>query len=491
MHRIHSITRGILTVLLLLCLSMMSSGQDISNYELVSQDDVFPRALDEAAERIGFDQSLPQLDCGVEYIRRQHGEDVVYRRGPIDLHQSTLHESTVQGSSRRGKQPAASDSRHQVFHGGLLVDLPRAGETDQDLPLAPRSYRYMLRAALLPIRYEDATLHAEVLLERAVVSVEHDRLIVHGSEVFSRTVALQGNLPLKFDLPSWDASLPEGGSAVPTSLQEAVLITLELPRHFGLPENLPDPFSERTLLTYAVPKPSLVRLSIRIEDEELLLEEGKREPGTYEFVWNAGDYPDDDYTAVLTATDIQGRELFRDERKMVKSREAPNWTGERLFVIRQGQQGLVAGVESGVAFQFPVDDAQAMRNMLTHAVFRLGYRFSQTWEAGILVGQEAFHEIPGPEVDIDRIPEYGGVVGYTYGYAGSYLRWTLASSFIRPYVELGVGLSGEALLTQTAIGVKAELMPHLEVYLSPVAMFHLKTAVSRKLGFHYGMNVRF
>lgn len=485
-----SIATGTLTILLLLCLSSPSTGQDISAYELISRDDVFPRELRAAAERIGLSQTLPKLDCGVEYIRRQNGEDVVYRRGPIDLHQSSLY-GTERDAGGRGKQPAASDSRGQVFQGGLLVDLPRAGETDQELPLAPRSYRYMLRTALVPISYKDAILTAEVLLERAVVSIEHDRLIVHGSEVFSRTVELQGNLPLKFDLPSWEASLPDGGAAVPTSLQEAVLITLEIPRHFGLPENLPEPFAERTLLTYAVPKPSVVRLTIRIKDEELLIDEGRREPGTYEYVWNADDLPDDEYTAVFTATDTQGKELFRDERRMVKAHNAPNWTGKQPAIVRRAHNGLVAGVESGMAYQLPADEARALRNMLTHAVFRLGYRFSPSWEAGILIGQEAFHEKPGPEVDIDRISDYGGVVGYTYGYAGSYLRWTLAPAFIQPYVEMGVGLSSAALLPLVSVGVKAELIPRLEVYLGSVAMFHLKTVVSKKLGFHYGLNVRF
>ncbi|MBR9977319.1 MAG: hypothetical protein KFH87_04455 [Bacteroidetes bacterium] len=485
-----TIATGTLTILLLLSLYSPSAGQDIYAYELVARDDVFSRELSAAAERSSLSQTLPKLDCAVEYIRRQNGEDVVYRRGPIDLHQSSLHGADPD-AGRRGKQPASSDSRGQVFQGGLLVDLPRAGETDQELPLAPRSYRYMLRTALVPISYKDALLTAEVLLERAVVSIEDDRLIVHGSEVFSRTVELQGNLPLKFDLPSWDASLPEGGAAVPTSLQEAVLITLEIPRHFGLPENLPEPFAARTLLTYAIPKPSVVRLSIRIRDEELLIDEGRREPGTYEYVWNANDLPDDEYTAVFTATDTQGKELFRDERRMVKTHDARNWTGERPAIVRSIHNGFMAGVESGVAYQLPADEARALSNMLTHAVFRLGYRFSASWEAGLLIGQEAFHEIPGPEVDIDRIPDYGGVVGYTYGYAGSYLRWTLASTFIQPYVEMGVGLSSAALLPQMAVGVKAELIPRLEVYLSSVAMFHLRNVVSKKLGFHYGMNVRF
>jgi hypothetical protein len=473
------------------CLAILPvAAQDISTYSLQRDDDIFQRELATAIARSPLGSALPRLDCAVEYIRRQNGEDVVYRRGPIDLHQ----ESTAFDRApdvRRGSQPASSESHDQVFRGGLLVDLPRAGETDAELALAPRGYRYMLRVALVPLRYENATLDAQVLLERAVVSEEQGTLIVHGSEVFSRNVELQGNLPLKFDLPEWDASLPDGGRAVPTSLQEAVLLTLETPRHFGLPENLPEPFSERTLLTYAVPQKSIVRLAIQVRGEERVLDEGVRQAGTYEVVWNAGELPDDQYDATFSAADLDGRQLYHDTRTLRKSHSADNWTGQRRALLRSDGGRLVAGVESGVAYQLPSDDVRALRNMFTHVLFRIGYRFTPRWEAGLVIGQEAFHETPGPDVDIDRITDYGGVVGYTYGYAGGYVRWTLSSSFLQPYVEAGAGLSSAAGIGLIAAGVKAELIRNLEIYLSPAAMFHLKDAASTKIGIHYGMNVLF
>lgn len=465
-------------------------GQDISNFTMQAGEDVFLRELSAAVSRSGLTTTLPQLDCAVEYIRRQNGEDVVYRRGPIDLHQEYFSSTTSQ-SERHGTQPASAETPDQVFRGGLLVDLPRAGETDQDLALAPRGYRYMLRVALVPMRYENATLGAKIFLERAVVTETEGRIVVHGSEVFSRDVELEGNLPLKFDLPVWDASLPDGGRAVPTSLTEAVLITLETPRHFGLPENLPEPFAQRTMLTYAVPQTSFVRLSIQVQGQDRVLEEGLRQAGTYEVVWNAADIPDDDYAATFTASDLDGKELYRDERTLSKSRDAENWTGVSGTLLRREPGGFVAGIESGVAYQLPADDIRAMRNMFTHVVFRFGYRFSPRWEAGLIVGQEAFHETPGPDVDIDRIADYGGVVGYTYGYGAAYLRWTLASTVLQPYVELGAGASSAAALGQLAIGVKAELVRNLDVYFSPAALFHLKSETSTKIGLHYGMSVRF
>ncbi|MBE0644688.1 MAG: hypothetical protein IH600_11460 [Bacteroidetes bacterium] len=475
---------------LTLLLTMRTAAQDISAYELVSKEDVFQRELNAAVARAAMSGTLPHLDCAVEYIRRQNGEDVVYRRGPIDLHQEEFTSVDTRRETR-GTQPAASDSKDQVFRGGILVDLPRAGETDQELALAPRGYRYMLRVALVPTHYENATLNAQVFLERAVVTERDGKLILHSSEVFSRTVELQGNLPLKFDLPEWDASLPEGGRVVPSSLQEAALITLEVPRHFGLPENLPEPFAESTLLTYAVPQTSMVRLSIQVQGGEKVIEEGMRQPGTYEVVWNAAELPDEDYTAVFSASDADGNQLYHDERTLSKSHDAQNWTGQSGTVLRGDGGAFVAGLESGVAYQFPRDDARALRNMFTHVVFRLGYRFSSRWEVGVILGQEAFQEVPGREVDIERISDYGGVVGYTYGYGGAYLRWMFGTSFLQPYVELGAGLSSVAALTQIAAGVKADLMKNVEVYLSPAAMMHFRSEVSTKFGIHYGMSVRF
>ncbi len=70
--------------------------------------------------------TLPQLDCAVEYIRRQNGEDVVYRRGPIDLHQEYFSSTPAQ-SERHGTQPASSETPDQVFRGGLLVRHGRVG----------------------------------------------------------------------------------------------------------------------------------------------------------------------------------------------------------------------------------------------------------------------------------------------------------------------------------------------------------------------------
>ncbi|MDT8324904.1 MAG: hypothetical protein RRA94_12390, partial [Bacteroidota bacterium] len=225
-----------LLVAMLLTAGGGMQAQDVTPYTLRSgEEDIFQREVNAALARAPMDERLPQLSCTVEYLRRLDGDEIVYRRGPIDMHQhggmgNIAATSSAVTSSAVGTRPISpDDASSSFFTGGILVDLPRAGESGEPQILLPAQYRYMLRVALIPQRYVDGTLTAVVYLERAVVREDGEELELFRSEVFSRTVELDGNLPLKFDLPSWDSSLPGGGEAVPERLREGVLLTLETP----------------------------------------------------------------------------------------------------------------------------------------------------------------------------------------------------------------------------------------------------------------------
>ncbi len=483
----------ILTIMIALIATAVTAGaQDVTSYTIRGgEEDVFEREVAAARARTTLDASLPGLGCTVEYIRRLGGEEIVYRRGPIDLH--VTQQPDISDRQERGTRPASEDDRLTPhFYGGILVDLPRPGESAQPVPMLPERYRYMLRLALVPQHYEDATLHAVILLERAVVEEDGDELTLHRGELFTRSVELNGNLPLKFDLPEWDSRLPNGVHAVPPNLREGVLVTLETPHAFSLPGSYPDPFRSAALLTYAVPRTSSVRLTITVAGEERVIDQGRRQPGTYEVVWDAESLPDDSYTAVLTATNDEGARLFRTERTLVKSRNAEPFRPEQFSMFRRDISGhVVIGTESGIGFQIPVDDSKALRNMFTHIAFRVGYRLSPSWEIGVLAGQDAFHESPGSEVDVDRISNYGGVVAYTYGYLGPYLRWMPGHAFLQPVLQVSAAWSDAAMVAETAVGLKAEIFRNVELYAAPAAFFHLRSSVSTKLGIHYGLTMRF
>jgi len=481
---------------MLLFISMEAKSQDISDLNISADEDVFERELRIALTSMQA-VSLPRLDCAIEYIRRLDGEDIVYRRGPIDLHQKRSV-PPIREESMRGSYPASGTEGTQTFSGGLLLELPRAGETGEDLAFSPMTYKYMLRVAVLPASYEGSTLVAKVLLERAVVSRDENSLRVLNSEVFSRNVELEGNLPLKFDLPAWDASTPDGIPLVPISLQEAVLITLETPRHFALPPNIPEPFAGTTQLSYALPEKSLVRLSIRIHDGERVLDEGERNAGTYDVTFNADDLPDDSYTAVFSVRDTRGNELFRDERVVTKNKyaqppppELPRSITDRSVTMHRERFPYTVGVESGVSYQFPTDKAKAMRNMFTHVAVRAGYKALPWLEIGIVAGQDSFHETPDDNVDIERISDFGGVVAWTYGYAGPYLRITTARDNLVPFIQFSAVWSDTATASEFAAGLRTALFRHVDVYLGPSILAHFRDEISTKVGIHYGMTVRF
>ena len=103
---------------------------------------------------------------------------------------------------------------------------------------------------------------------------------------------------------------------------------------------------------------------------------------------------------------------------------------------------------------------RSMRNMFTHIAARIGYRFNGHFEIGLVAGEDAFHEVPGPRVDVDRISDYGGVVAYTYGYVGPYARIAFGAAALQPVTDLTVAFSNAAfyrgrLITAPRADVKA------------------------------------
>ena len=483
----------------LLCISISAIAQDVSRYSITDSGDLFKREVDAAILRAGNAITLPRIDCAVEYLRREGGEEIVYRRGPIDLHLSHIPIKEA-GTPPGGASPASAEGAPSNFQGGLLLDLPRAGETPDDLAISPSGHRYMLRVAIIPESYTGATLKARVILERAVVTQELERLRIVSSEVFSRPIELEGNLPLKFDLPTWEAVSSDGKPLVPASLQEAVLLTLETPRYFALPPNLPEPFNGRTQISYAVPVQSYVKLSIRVRGEEKILDEGQREAGAYDIAWNSGEIPDGGYTANFVAKGSNGEVLFQDERSLTKSVDVPKTAppqmrttdpAQTILPIHSERHMFSAGIESGISYQYPSDNARSLRNMFTHVAFRAGLRLTSWLEVGIIAGQDAFHETPDETVDVQRISDYGGVVAWTYGYAGPYVRLLPSQRKIAPFLQVSTVWSDVATAAELAGGVRISLWPQIEGYVGPALMAHFRDEISTKIGIHYGMTVRF
>lgn len=479
--------------LILAAAAPYAAAQDISGYTVQAKDDVFRTATMDALMQAPDLAGFPVMDCSIEYLRRDSGTAIVYRRGPIALDQ-TGPMRDLDYTYERGAQPTTEGELAQkaMFSGGMIVDLPKPGET-AGVVSAAGDMQYMMRVAVIPKAYTKGKLTAAIFIERAVVYVHHDTIDVHNSEVFSKTVQLDGNNPLNFALPAWELI---GGERifkyVPKSLEEDVLVTLETPHHFGFSKNYPDPFADKTRISYAVPTEARISLTVKVRDKNEVLDEGVKEPGIHHLVWNAGDVPDGVYTATLIAKNMSGEVLHNSQMQLHKASGALNYpvrSQPNIFALLP--DNLRLSTESGLAYQFPTDRVQPLSNMFTHIGVRIGYQVSQSLELGVIIGEEAFHEYPAADVDVNRIAEYGGVVGMTYGFAGPYLRYFGHVLGYGSITQATLAFTHDAAIADIGYGLSAELFPQVDLFLIPTVTAHFRNQISTKLGFQYGLRARF
>ncbi len=129
--------------------------------------------------------------------------------------------------------------------------------------------------------------------------------------------------------------------------------------------------------------------------------------------------------------------------------------------------------------------------MFTHMAMRLGYAVSPSLELGVLLGQDSFNEQPGPNVDIDRIVDYGGVVPYTYGYFGPYFRLKFGNASVQPMLVGSVAFSSLAPMTELGFGINATIFSRIRLFIIPDVLIHFREQVSTKVGLVYGISAGF
>ncbi len=469
-------------------------SQGISGYTVLQKNDLFRKSIMRSIAESADFASFPVVDCSVEYLRRNRGKEIVYRRGPVALDQfAPMRNLDMRYAS--ASQPAAEFdySGSTTFVGGMIVDLPRAGETAGLVAAASGEFSYMMRIAMVPKAYEHGLLTAEIFIERAIVDVYGDTLNVRSSEVFSKYIQVRGNTPLNFSLPRWEA---DGGlnalSYVPENLEEDVLVMLETPHNLGFSQNFPNPFTSKTRISYAVPVEARIKLTINVQGTEVLVDEGVKQPGIHHLVWNADDEEDGTYTATLNVDNMLGEHLGTQQLLLSKE-SGSNDFHERPFTMQANALGSNFRIssESSVGYQFPVDSKYKMRYMFTHVAVRLGYQFNPYLEIGALIGQEAFNEHPSDDVDTEAINDFGSTIGRTYPYGGGYLRYFADIVGIHSVTQVSLGFTRSAPLVDFGIGFRSEFIPQLELFVLPSVTLHLKNSASTKLGFQYGLRARF
>jgi hypothetical protein len=98
-------------------------------------------------------------------------------------------------------------------------------------------------------------------------------------------------------LPAWGYAVYEASAANTGLLDGAV------PEAFALGQNFPNPFNSSTMISYFLPAPSEVRLSIHdlLGREVQILAMGAKPAGTHDIAWTAPDLPSGEYIYRLQA----------------------------------------------------------------------------------------------------------------------------------------------------------------------------------------------
>ena len=470
-----------------------SSPLDIAGYTIRSNNDIFKRELEEAIADATEISKMPVLDCSVEYIRRSEDNSIVYRRGPFILEQRSPMKELELTLARTQRPASEFDySQRSYFVGGIVADLPKPGETGMYITPAGDDFQYMTRIAIVPDGYENAKLTGKVLIERSVVQVHGEFIDVYESEVFSRSVSLSGDEPLHFSLPEWEViGSTKPFEYLPPSLNEDLMVTLDLPQHFGLSRNYPNPFLDRTRLTYALPKPANVQLAVNTPDGKIMIDEGWKEAGVHHVVWDAEEQPDGEFTTELKATSADG-EMLRDV-KMELQKDPGGYQFPIAYdpptAFEQFTQRVRLSSEYGVQLLYPFDSDKPYRDIISHFVLRVGYQFTNEIEAGIVVGKETFNREPEgleqPVLD-GREMSWG-----TYEYAGPYIRTTQKIFGIRTIALASIGFSKSDPLSELGFGFQAEVFPQIDLMLVPSVMNLWRTTISTNIGLHYGVKIRF
>jgi hypothetical protein len=102
------------------------------------------------------------------------------------------------------------------------------------------------------------------------------------------------------------------------TLTDELDVEIKGPEMFELSQNYPNPFNPVTTIKYSLPVQSRTAVTIHNIVGELMENISEiREPGYYEFQWNASGFSSGVYICTLNAAAIEGQQLYRSVKKMI------------------------------------------------------------------------------------------------------------------------------------------------------------------------------
>ncbi|MBI1807566.1 MAG: T9SS type A sorting domain-containing protein, partial [Ignavibacteria bacterium] len=113
--------------------------------------------------------------------------------------------------------------------------------------------------------------------------------------------------------------VPEQPPVTASKLRSILGKGLQTPGEFTLAQNYPNPFNPTTQIEYTLADRAFITLKIynALGSEVAQLTEGEQDAGSYGVTWNAGNVASGIYFARLTASDVGGKQLFQQTKRMM------------------------------------------------------------------------------------------------------------------------------------------------------------------------------
>ncbi len=505
------------------------------------QDSVFDAELMKVlVQESGRGSSIefPSLSLTMEYSRHRQFEDQpVYSRGPYDLDQQIFRSSYSYNLSLNSPDNHAYDK----LNGNDLHTAPPAtasietppGLSNREITIAPspvvwyvgamevRGARigdapaiqdignnYLIRAAVVPIRYVNDTLWVTTILQRAVLPPAETATgavssndVKNISVVYKKRVDIYGKEPVILQLPP---------IAEHDETEEDITLTLEPPQGYGLAKNVPDPVTTGAMFAYAVPQQSTILLTVANADGSAVdtLAHGRKEAGVYRSVWHAEKREPGSYFCSLEATGLPDGATFYKQIPVTKSSAvsqsevsdipvSADSVMERFPVATINlERQRVAHIfrvllEGGASYTEPVNPESPFDDMFAHAAVGIGFSVTSIFETGILFGQDGFHR-QRQQLNPYIIPSASGSIEtYTVPWVGGYGRLYFAEVGLRGFVHASFAAANGGLVTVFGIGALVPVSSGLAMYLMPMRTDQWQVNPSTKWGAEYGIEFYF
>ena len=460
--------------------------------------------------------TFPTLTISAQYSRHRPFDDQpVYQRGPYDLAEQMFRSTyryhlPMDAEERTAGENPVAQLAPQIpvrtvsvaplptpwYVCGMYVRSPQVGETPGSGGSALGGGDYLVRVAGIPVKYANDSLWLLTLMQRASADAIDGRPSPRDNTVtYKKLVCFHGGESLTLLLPKVDPT---------DETVEEITLTHEPPQGFGLAQNIPNPVETRGMFAYAVPSQSTARLTILKPDGSLVdtIANGVVEAGVYRAVWEAGDAAPGGYLCAMEATPTTGGAPYLKQltfSRIPKSATPVSFPSTADSVTEYFPVATIplenqratrifrVMVEGGAAVLSPSKASSPLDNMFSHVAISAGFAINQTFEAGLIFGQDGFH-VARDNVNPIIIPSTNEAVETRVAaWYGGYGRIYFAPGNGRGFFHASIASASGGVVSTFGIGYSITLSGGLSMYILPHRTDQWYTNPSTKWGANYGI----